>query len=413
MGPAVAVLEQPAEVSGSRAVEFAGRQRMLAQRYVKELLLECLGAPSDTSLTLELLQETAAALAHGGLVHDGDQALLLPPAPDRDVAELLARQSELVEKLCDAGEKLRQHGSSWRALQLVDSSLETFHATAHRATVAYARAIAERQARRAVALEKDLEVLEGQLAALRSGATRSHTAAETLGDLAEGTAETGQHLQRTSDTLASSTSHVRSGSESLGRSAAQLAQATVAMSADASAAQKALHALTRQAESIRSVTRLIRDVARQTNLLSLNAAIEAARAGAAGRGFAVVAAEVRDLARQAGSATRDIESSLKELAAAASETSGMVDAFAERSDVLRETSERVAFAAQEQEAGILEIDHEASRLAGLAEGAGRSVVELRRAADTAGTTADSLGTVADELDATRGSLRRLLESYAG
>ena len=51
------------------------------------------------------------------------------------------------------------------------------------------------------------------------------------------------------------------------------------------------------------VVKLISSVAHQTNLLALNATIEAVRAGAAGKGFAVVATEVKDLARQTGSAT--------------------------------------------------------------------------------------------------------------
>lgn len=115
------------------------------------------------------------------------------------------------------------------------------------------------------------------------------------------------------------------GQAGLARMEASMQQVT-----DAAASINAkLAVLNEKASNINQVITTITKVADQTNLLSLNAAIEAEKAGEAGRGFAVVATEIRRLADQTGVATYDIEQTVKEMQSAVAAGVMGMDKFSE------------------------------------------------------------------------------------
>jgi len=162
--------------------------------------------------------------------------------------------------------------------------------------------------------------------------------------------------------------------------------------------------LNEAAGRIGNVIRLITDIAEQTNLLALNATIEAARAGEAGRGFAVVASEVKALAGQTAKATEDIGAQISSMQTA---TMRSIDAIAAIERTIREIGEisgAIAAAVTEQGAATQEIARSVEtaarrtiETAGEVERVGEATAATRDSAGSVKSVADDLGGVATRI----------------
>jgi methyl-accepting chemotaxis protein len=124
--------------------------------------------------------------------------------------------------------------------------------------------------------------------------------------------------------------------------------------------------LATHSKQIESISGSIREIADQTNLLALNAAIEAARAGEAGRGFAVVADEVRKLAEKTTSATREIELVLAQIRDRITEAVAKSDNSLKEMDESQRLSEATGAALEQIVASVAELTSEIGNVAGMA-----------------------------------------------
>lgn len=208
-------------------------------------------------------------------------------------------------------------------------------------------------------------------------ATAMNQMTATVHDVARNAEEAAQAAQ-TAD------GKVESGQQVVRQSMARIEQ----LADSATSASSSIESLSAEIQNIGTVLSVIKSVAEQTNLLALNAAIEAARAGEQGRGFAVVADEVRALARRTQQSTEEIERLVSALRSAAQssvqqiqssgelvklavsdalQTESALGSIAAAVSLIQQMNQQIAAAAEEQSSVAEEIN--------------RSVTSIRASAD--------------------------------
>ncbi|RON30479.1 chemotaxis protein [Pseudomonas lini] len=237
-----------------------------------------------------------------------------------------------------------------------------------------------------------------QMAEIDQVATAVHEMTATAQDVARNATQAAQAASHADQAAAQGMQIVRDTSNSIGVLAVEISKAV-----------GVVQTLAKDSENINAILTAIRGIAEQTNLLALNAAIEAARAGEQGRGFAVVADEVRNLAQKTQKATEEIQTMIQHL------QQGTRDVVRVMEDSQNRTDESVQHAAKAAEAletitqAVSVINDMNTQIASAAEEQSAVADDINRNVINIGQVANEVAGGADESSAASADLTKLAE----
>ncbi|MFT4116720.1 methyl-accepting chemotaxis protein [Bradyrhizobium sp.] len=246
---------------------------------------------------------------------------------------------------------------------------------------------------------------------LESAASTLTRTAETTQALSSQVAGVSEQASSNMQSVATATEELSASVEEIGRQVRDSSRIAEAAVVQARETDGRIGKLSHAAQQIGEVVKLITAIAEQTNLLALNATIEAARAGEAGRGFAVVASEVKSLASQTARATDEISSHIAGMQGATAESVAAIKEIGTTIGTISTIATSIASAVEEQGAATQEIARSVQNVAQGTQAAATDIGQVNRGAAETGTASEEVLNSAQTLSSESTRLRAELDRF--